>query len=310
MDQLHTLESITTQIESPRSHYGSFQIGPLRGGQGITIGNALRRVLLGDIRGIAIISAKIEGVQHEFASLPKARESVLEVLLNLKEIVLKGPTDLSDPLVGSISVVGPARVEARDLQLPPEIEVVDPSQVIAHIASDGVFSMECMISSGIGYKLPPTHRSDSDQLGYLAIDAIFMPVRRVNYKIDASPDGWEIITLEIWTNGSLTPQTALEESIRTLQDLLKPIESISSKPLLDIPVSTPVPVMPIEDLQLSRRAFNCLKRAEVHTVADLLEYSLEDLLELKNFGSKSAQDVCEVLERRLGYSLKKRNSLS
>jgi DNA-directed RNA polymerase subunit alpha len=294
-------------MDTDRSQYGKFVLGPLERGQGITVGNALRRVLLSNLEGAAITAVRIVGINHEFATIEGVREDVLEILLNLKEVVLKSYSYQKQ--IGRLRVQGPATVTAGHFDLPSEAEVVDKNQYIATLSPGSTLEMECQLEKGTGYRAVERGRDESSALDFLQIDSVFMPVRKVNYTVEDARDGGSMekdrLTLEIWTNGSLTPQEALSQAAAILVDLfgaLKDInlESIKSDQTDDV---DPTSQIPIEELQLSVRAYNCLKRAQINSVADLRDYTEEDLLEIKNFGQKSAEEVIEALQKRLGITL-------
>jgi len=301
------IECIESSMDTDRSQYGKFVLGPLERGQGITVGNALRRVLLSNLEGAAITAVRIAGVNHEFATIEGVREDVLEILLNLKEVVLKSYSYQKQ--IGRLLVQGPATVTAGHFDLPSEAEVVDKNQYIATLSPGSTLEMECQIEKGTGYRAVERGRDESSALDFLQIDSVFMPVRKVNYTVEDARDGGSMekdrLTLEISTNGSLTPQEALSQAAAILVDLfgaLKDInlESIKSDQTDDV---DPTSQIPIEELQLSVRAYNCLKRAQINSVADLRDYTEEDLLEIKNFGQKSAEEVIEALQKRLGITL-------
>lgn len=301
------IECIESSMDTDRSQYGKFVLGPLERGQGITVGNALRRVLLSNLEGAAITAVRIVGINHEFATIEGVREDVLEILLNLKEVVLKSYSYQKQ--IGRLRVQGPATVTAGHFDLPSEAEVVDKNQYIATLSPGSTLEMECQLEKGTGYRAVERGRDESSALDFLQIDSVFMPVRKVNYTVEDARDGGSMekdrLTLEIWTNGSLTPQEALSQAAAILVDLfgaLKDInlESIKSDQTDDV---DPTSQIPIEELQLSVRAYNCLKRAQINSVADLRDYTEEDLLEIKNFGQKSAEEVIEALQKRLGITL-------
>jgi DNA-directed RNA polymerase subunit alpha len=293
--------------EKSQGLYGKFIIEPLERGQGTTVGNALRRVLLSNLEGAAITAVRIAGVSHEFATISGVREDVLEILLNMKEIVLKSHT--SQPQIGRLLVQGPATVTAEHFDLPTEIEATSPSQYIATLSEKATLEMEFRIEKGVGYRAIERNRDESGALDFLQIDAIFMPVRKVNYSVEDARIGGSMekdrLVMEIWTNGSLTPQEAIGEAANILVDLFDPLKDINIESSKDefAPDEDPTSQIPIEELNLSVRAYNCLKRAQINSVADLLDYSQEDLLEIKNFGQKSAEEVIEALQKRLGITL-------
>ena len=300
------IECVESNTEESRSHYSKFVLEPLERGQGTTVGNALRRVLLSNLEGTAVTAVRIAGVTHEFATVPGVREDVLEILMRMKEVILKSYS--SQPQIGRLLVNGPATVTSAHFDLPSEVEVIDPTQYVATLAEGGKLEMEFRIERGKGYRTVERGREEATSLDFLQIDSVFMPVRKVNYSVEeARGDGTlkDRLLLEVWTNGSISPQEALSSAAGILVDLFNPLKDISLEPTdmgSDIP-DDPTAQIPIEELQLSVRAYNCLKRAQVNSVADLLDYTQEDLLEIKNFGQKSAEEVVEALQRRLGITL-------
>jgi len=301
------IECVDSNTEENRSQYSKFVLELLERGQGTTVGNALRRVLLSNLEGTAVTAVRIAGVSHEFATVPGVREDVLEILMKMKEIVLKSYS--AQPQIGRLLVTGQAVVTAAHFDLPSEVEVIDPTQYVATLSEGAKLEMEFRIEKGKGYRTVERGREEATSLDFLQIDSIFMPVRKVNYSVEEARGETGIpkdrLLLEIWTNGSLTPQEALSSAAALLVDLFNPLKDISLEPAdigSDIP-DDPTAQIPIEELQLSVRAYNCLKRAQVNSVADLLDYTQEDLLEIKNFGQKSAEEVVEALQRRLGITL-------
>lgn len=299
------------KIESGACH-GQFLINSLRSGQGITIGNQLRRVLLNDLGGVAITAIRIAGVSHEFSTIPGVREDILEILLNLKGVVLSSNTE--SPQFGRLKIQGPIVVTADLIQLPSNLELVNPNHYLMTISTANVIEIEFKFEYGVGYKLTSQTFLEEDE-NYLQLDSVFMPVQKVDFKIENVYDNENNITerlfLDIWTNGSISPNEALKSAARVTIDLfsllikekqvteidkLKPeIQSISIEPYTNIA---------IEELQLSVRAYNCLKKAQINTVGDLLQYSPEKLQELKNFGRKSSIEVFSTLKNKLGIILK------
>ncbi|MDD1458329.1 DNA-directed RNA polymerase subunit alpha, partial [Dolichospermum sp. ST_sed7] len=279
--------------------------------QATTVGNALRRVLLSNLEGTSVTAVRIAGVSHEFATVPGVREDVLEILMRMKDVILKSYS--SQPQIGRLLVNGPATVTVAHFDLPSEVEVIDPTQYIATIAEGGKLEMEFRIEKGKGYRTVERGREEATSLDFLQIDSVFMPVRKVNYSVEETRDDGSLkdrLLLEVWTNGSISPQEALSSAAGILVDLFNPLKDISLEPSdmgSDLP-DDPTAQIPIEELQLSVRAYNCLKRAQVNSVADLLDYTQEDLLEIKNFGQKSAEEVVEALQRRLGITLPQERS--
>jgi len=292
--------------------YGQFVINSLRPGQGITIGNQLRRVLLGDLGGIAISAVRIAGVTHEFSTIPGVREDILEILLNLKGIILKSKKQTSQ--FGRLKVQGPCVVTADLIQLPSSLEIVNPNHYIATISTSNLLEIEFKFEYGTGYQLAVQTFSDEDE-NYLQLDTIFMPVHKVDFKIenvyDTANNISERLFLDIWTNGSISPNEALESASQIIIDLFTLLinnKNINENNQLE-PKTEPISIEPytniaIEELQLSVRAYNCLKKAQINTVGDLLQYSPEKLQELKNFGRKSADEVFSTLKNKLGIILK------
>jgi DNA-directed RNA polymerase subunit alpha len=292
--------------------YGQFVINSLRPGQGITIGNQLRRVLLGDLGGVAISAIRIAGVTHEFSTIPGVREDILEILLNLKGIVLKTKTQATQ--LGRLKIQGPSVITADLIQLPPTLEIVNPNHYIATISTSNLLEIEFKFEYGTGYKLASQTFCDEDE-NYLQLDTIFMPVQKVDFKIENVYDTLnnisERLVIDIWTNGSLSPHDALESASQIIIDLFTSLmdnknisETSSSKPKPESISIEPYTNIAIEELQLSVRAYNCLKKAQINTVGDLLQYSPEKLQELKNFGRKSADEVFSTLKNKLGIILK------
>jgi len=306
------VECIETKTERDQSQTSKFVIEPLERGQGTTLGNALRRVLLSNLEGAAVTAVRIAGVNHEFATIPGVREDVLDILLNMKKVVLKSYS--SQPQIGRLLVQGPETVTASRFDLPSDVELVDQNQYIATLSAGATLEMEFRIERGKGYRAVEKGRDETTALDFLQIDSIFMPVRKVNYTVEDARVGGSIekdrLIMEVWTNGSLTPQEAISQAANILVDLFNPLKEITFEPTADddYPDEDPANQIPIEELQLSVRAYNCLKRAQINSVADLLDYSQEDLLEIKNFGQKSAEEVVEALQQRLGITLPQEKS--
>lgn len=294
-------------------YYGQFLINDLKSGQGITIGNQLRRVLLGDLGGNAISAVRIVGIRHEFATIPGVREDILEILLNLKGIVIKSNT--RNIKFGRLKVQGPLVVTGDLIELPPGLEIVNNNHYITTISSSTILEMEFKIEYGTGYRLASQLFAEEDK-NFLQMDTIFMPVQKVDFKIENIYDTENNITerlfLEVWTDGSLSPIDAIKKSSELIINLFTSLintknneQSADSVSTLNVPKIEPYTNIAIEELQLSVRAYNCLKKARINTVGDLLKYSPEQLQELKNFGKKSADEVFSTLKNKLGISLNK-----
>lgn len=302
--QVDCVESI---VEDDQSQYSRFVIEPLERSQGTTVGNALRRVLLSNLEGTAVTSVRIAGASHEFSTIPGIREDVLDILLNMKETVLKSYS--MQPQIGRLVVQGPAKVTAANFDLPSEVELISADRYIASVSAGHTLEMEFRIEKGKGYRAIDRSREETGGVDFMQIDAVFMPVRKVNYSvenfIDSVGDRKDRLVMEIWTNGSLTAQQSMSEAAALLVDMFSPLKDVTLEPKRDEDTKEEDPTyqIPIEELQLSVRAYNCLKRAQINAVSDLLDYSQEDLLEIKNFGQKSAEEVVEALQVHLGIML-------
>ena len=310
MFQVQCLNSTTNKATE---FYSKYSIGPFLKGQSTTVGNALRRVLLSNLQGLAITGVRITGIDHEFSTIPNVKEDVVDILLNLKQIVIKG--NITEPILARLNVKEPGIIVADNIELPDSITFVDPRQYIASLTAKGNLEMEFLIARGQNY-------FTSGKLDYtiperfLAVDAVFMPVTKVNFFVETSRNSssfeLESLILEIWTNGSIMPDEALSTSAEILENtfgLLKVTDTFATtSPTIETPVQEEknehLETIFIEELKLSVRAYNCLKRANVHTLSDLLKYSATDLLEFKNFGQKSADEVCENLKTRFDLNLR------
>jgi len=294
--------------------YSKYYIGPFINGQSTTIGNTLRRVLLSSLQGLAIVGVRITGINHEFSTIPHVKEDVVDILLNLKQIVLKG--DINEPTLARLRIKGPGIITARDIDLPSNVSLVEPQQYIATITAKSNVEMEFLIARGQNYLKNSTVDSILPT-GFLSVDAVFMPVKKVNFFVETAQTNTsselESLILEIWTNGSLTPAEALSASAEILENSFQLLRITNTTPTFalnkDIYTKEESPeqldTIFIEELELSVRAYNCLKRANIHTVSDLMQYSVNDLLEFKNFGQKSADEVGESLKKRFDMDLRK-----
>lgn len=309
-----SIECLKSEIIESGACHGQFRINSLNPGQGMTIGNQLRRVLLGDLEGVGISAVRIAGSNNEFSTIPGVREDILELCLNLKGIILK--SNSKETQFGRLKVQGPAVVTADAIILPTDYKVINENHYIATISTSNILEIEFKLEAGTGYKLA-SHLSSNGPEDFLQIDTIFMPVQKVDFKIENLYDFNNTVTervlLDIWTNGSLTAAEALEVAVQEIISLFTSLlvsETTQSK-LQDQfenkndPRSIePYTNIAIEELQLSVRAYNCLKKAQINTVGDLLQYSPDQLQELKNFGEKSADEVFSTLKDKLGILLK------
>ena len=301
------IEFVENKTDSNQNQYRKFVFDNLERGQGTTIGNTLRRVLLSNLEGTAVTAIRIAGVNHEFATIPGVREDVLEIMLNMKQIVLKSHS--SQPQIGRISVATAGAVTADQFDLPSEVEAINTNQYIATLTEGAKLEMEFRIEKGKGYRAVERGKDETSSLDFLQIDSVFMPVTKVNYSVeDAQIDGSspkDRLILEIETNGSIKPEEALSQAAGIVVDLFNPLKDLTLETIQEEyqQDEDPTSQIPIEELQLSVRAYNCLKRAQINSVSDLLDYSQEDLLEIKNFGQKSAEEVIEALKERLEITL-------
>lgn len=307
MDNI-TIKCLKSEKLEGSEQYGQFLIDLLKPGQGITIGNLLRRILLGDLGGMAITAIRIGGIKDEFSIIPGVREDVLEILLNLKGVVIKSKTQ--DPKFGVLKVSGPTVITADLIKLPKDLEIINLQHYIATLSSSNSLEIEFKFEYGTGYKLA-SQPFCSDSEDFLQVDAIFMPVQKVDFKVDNIYDISDTVSerlyINIWTDGSMSPEVALTNAKNFavhLFDSLKIEKVLTEHSELKLNNIEPYSNLAIEELKLSVRAYNCLKRAQINTVGDLLEYSPEKLRQLKNFGRKSADEVFLTLKNKLGIVLK------
>jgi DNA-directed RNA polymerase subunit alpha len=301
------VESVN-EIEGNRQR---FSIGPLEPGFGHTIGNSLRRTLLSSIPGAAITTVRFDDALHEFDTITGVTEDVTDIILNLKDLVLTSTTD--DPVIIRLDVRGPARVTAGDIRTPSEIEILNPDLHIATLNAKGRLAVDLTVERGRGY-LSADRDSQNRTIGVIPIDAIFSPIRRVTFQVEPTrveqSTNFDRLVIDIETDGSIAPKEALASAGATLRSLVDLVANLSEAPqgleLGEAPgVSSASPDLdlPIEDLDLSERPRNCLKRAQVNTIGELLTKTEEDLLNITNFGQKSLDEVKAKLDER-GLSLR------
>ncbi|MBI2914500.1 MAG: DNA-directed RNA polymerase subunit alpha [Firmicutes bacterium] len=299
------------EIERPRietvelsENFGRFVVEPLERGYGITLGNALRRVLLSSLPGAAVTSVKIDGVLHEFSTLPGVVEDTTDVVLNLKDLLVKLYTD--DPVVVRIEAEGEGEVSAGDIIAPSEVEILNPDLHVATLDKGGRLFMEMTLAKGRGY-VPAERNKMSDQpIGQIPVDSIFSPVRRVNYTVENTRVGqitdYDRLILDVWTDGSITPEEAVSVAAKVLTEYLRLfIELTETSDEVEVTVEREdtrhdrILDMTIEELDLSVRSYNCLKRAGIDTVEELVRKSEDDMMKVRNLGRKSLQEVKEKL---------------
>jgi len=298
--------TVTPQVRKleTSANYGKFDIEPLDPGFGTTLGNTLRRVLLSSLWGAAVTSIQIDGVAHEFTAIPHVKEDVTEVILNLKKLRLKSFTE--DPITLLLDVKGPADVRASHIQATSDVEIVNPDLYICTLAAKGHLRMELNVERGKGYVPAERNKREGQPIGVIPIDSIFSPVEKANFVVEKTRVGqstdYDRLIIEVWTDGTMSPEEAVSHSAelftqhlnlfvkfrdnieRHEQDLRG--EKTSQNRLMDTP---------IEELDLSVRAFNCLKANEIQTVGQLLQKKEEELLALRNFGRKSLDEIKEKL---------------
>jgi DNA-directed RNA polymerase subunit alpha len=295
------------EISSVRS---KFAIEPLEPGFGYTLGNSLRRTLLSSIPGAAITQIKIDSVLHEFSTIEGVTEDVTDVVLNLKELVIKSEND--DATTVHLRVTGPTEVTAGDVELPTGVEILNPEQHIATLNKKATLSMELRVEQGRGYRAATT--APKEAIGTIPVDALFSPVRRVTYEVEPTRveqmTNYDRLILDVETDGSMSPRDALSSAGSTLVELLQLFASLGEGtgglvlgPEPGEEEASGILAQPIEEMDLTVRSYNCLKREGVATVGDLVQKTEEDLLEIRNFGQKSIDEVKAKLED-MGLSLK------
>lgn len=291
--------------------YGKFVIEPLERGFGNTLGNALRRVLLSSLPGVAVTSIKIEGIQHEFSTVPGVTEDVSEIILNLKALSAKLYSD--QPKTVMLDVKGPTEVKAGDIAVDDELEFVDPDAHIATLNEDAHLQMTLTIDKGRGYVSADKNKYPNMPIGVIPIDSIFTPIRKVNYTVTDTRVGqitdYDKLTLEVWTDGSVNPDEAISLAAKILTEHLSLFVSLTDQVTAitftdqEDDKKEKVLEMTIEELDLSVRAYNCLKRAGINTISELVQRNQEDMMKVRNLGRKSLEEVEQKLEA-LGLSLR------
>lgn len=288
-----------------------FVIEPLEPGFGYTLGNSLRRTLLSSIPGAAVTSIRVDGVLHEFTSIPGVTEDVTDVILNIKELRLRSETNDATTLF--LRATGPGPVTGADIVPPADVDVVNPELHLATLASGAKLEMELRVERGRGYRPADRNKQPTDEIGRIPIDSVFSPVVRVSYAVEATRSGemtnYDRLLLDVETDGSITPEDALASAGQTLRELVSLFADLGGGEGLSLGPVEPSGLLganldtPIEDLDLSVRSYNCLKREGVATVGELVTRSEPDLLDIRNFGAKSVDEVREKLHE-LGLSLR------
>lgn len=312
------------EIEKPKieiveisedNRYGKFVCEPLERGYGITLGNSLRRILLSSLPGAAVTSVKIDGVLHEFSTIPGVREDVTDIILNLKELYIKLHGD--ETRVVRVDTEGKGEVKAADIITDPDVEILNPELHIATLGAGASLRMEITVERGRGYVPADKNKKADHVIGVIPVDSIFSPILRVNYNVTDTRVGnvtdYDKLTLEIWTDGSIRPEEAVSKAAGIMVAHLKLFQNIAGATSEDEggdgpftesaeDAGTKTMEMTIEDLELSVRSYNCLKRAGINTVAELVQKTEEDMMKVRNLGRKSLDEVKKKLGE-LGLSL-------
>jgi DNA-directed RNA polymerase subunit alpha len=298
------------QEESLTPTRSKFVIEPLEPGFGYTVGNSLRRTLLSSIPGAAISSVRIEGVLHEFSTIPKVTEDVTDIIMNLKELVVRSESD--EPVTVYLKAKGPGAVTAGDIAPPAGVEILNPDLHVATLGKGGSLEMEMNVERGVGYRMADKNKNARDPIGVIPVDSIFSPVRRVSYaventRVEQMTDRDRLI-LDVETDGSITPREALASAGGTLLELVQLFGDLAEAQSMQVGAAEDDSVpsdyaITVEELNLSVRSYNCLKREGINTVGDLVEKSEAELMDIRNFGQKSIDEVKAKLEE-YGLSLR------
>ena len=296
--------------------YGKFVVEPLERGYGITLGNSLRRIMLASLPGAAVSQVKIEGVKHEFSSIPGVKEDVTEIIMNVKNLAIKDNSDSDEPKRAYIEFEGEGVIKASDIHVDSEVEIMNPDQVIATLSGGKAtrFYMEMLITKGRGYVGSDRNKGDNMPVGNIAVDSIYTPVERVNMSVENTRVGqmtdYDKLTLEVYTNATISPEEAVSLAAKVLSEHLRLFINLSESGREAVVMNEKeddekekVLVMNIDELELSVRSFNCLKRANINTVEELISKTQDDMMKVRNLGRKSLDEVVAKLNE-LGLSFK------
>lgn len=315
VDRLNTKVEILELDE--HKNYGRFSMSPLERGYGTTIGNSLRRVLLSSLPGTAVSNIKFdEGVPHEFTTIPGVLEDVPEIVLNMKGIAVRRLQGHGEEVTLRLDVEGPKIVTARDIQESTEVEIVNGNHYLCTLNADGEIHMELTVIDGEGYALADQNKDADDPIGTIAIDSSFTPVKKVNFEVQNTRvqqiTDYDKLILEVWTDGTVTPQEATSQGATILMDHLRlftelPAFVVEEQDEAKEPESEENALLqkPIEDLDLTLRSYNCLKRSDIHTLGDIIRIPADELAKIRNFGKKS---YAEVEEKVLAFGLELNHS--
>ena len=301
---------------SEDKRYGKFVVEPLERGYGTTLGNSLRRIMLSSLPGAAVSQVKIDGVLHEFSSIPGVKEDVTEIIMNIKSLAIKNYSESNDPKIAYIEFEGEGVITAADIQADADIEIMNPDQVIATLSggADSKFYMELTITKGRGYVSADKNKKEDLPIGVIAVDSIYTPVERVNLSVENTRVGqitdYDKLTLDVYTNGTIDPDEAVSLAAKVLSEHLNLFIDLSENAkTAEVMVEKEddekekVLEMNIDELELSVRSYNCLKRAGINTVEELCNRTPEDMMKVRNLGRKSLEEVLAKL-KELGLQLR------
>ena len=304
-----------TEISEDKK-YGRFVVEPLERGYGTTLGNSLRRIMLSSLPGAAVSQVKIEGVLHEFSSIPGVKEDVTEIIMNIKNLAIRNNSTSNDPKIAYIEFEGEGVVRASDIQVDSDIEIMNPDLVIANLngGADSKLYMELTITKGRGYISADKNKSEDTPIGVIAVDSIYTPIERVNLKVENTRVGqitdYDKLTLDVYTNGTIHPDEAVSLAAKVLNEHLSLFidlsdRGIEAQVMADKPMDPKGKVMDmnIDELELSVRSYNCLKRAGINTVEELCNKTADDMVKVRNLGRKSLEEVLGKLNE-LGLQLR------
>jgi DNA-directed RNA polymerase subunit alpha len=304
---------LEVEKETLTPFYGKFTAEPFERGFGITIGNSLRRILLSSLQGAAITSVKIDGVLHEFSTIPGTKEDMTEIILNLKEVRLKLHTE--GPKTIRVKTEGPKVLKAGDIITGDAVEILNPDHYIATLSRDGKLSMEMLVKMGRGYVPAERNKEENQPVGTIPMDAIFSPTKKVNYTVTNARVGqitdYDKLNLEVWTDGSLNPEEAVAHAAKILKDQLSIFITFEEEEEAEMSYSEDVEeketfnenlLRSVDELELSVRSANCLKHANIKLIGDLVQKTEAEILATKNFGRKSLNEIKEILSE-MGLSL-------
>jgi DNA-directed RNA polymerase subunit alpha len=310
-------KAIEAEQETLSSTYGRFHVEPLERGFGITIGNSLRRILLSFLQGAAITAVRIKGVLHEFSTLPGVREDVTDIILNIKEILVKLHSD--GPEILRLKVNKPGVVKTQDIQANANVQILNPTHPIAVLSEDGELEIEMVVKRGRGYVPAERNREEGQPIGTIPVDALFSPIRKVNYTVTHSRVGqitdYDRLTLEIWTHGGLAPADAIGYAAKILKDQVSVFINFDEGDAIPKPPEVEEAskinenlFKSVDELELSVRSANCLKNADIRFIGDLVQKTEAEMLKTKNFGRKSLNEIKEILtEMGLNLGMKLEN---